>query len=227
AVAHKHLGHCHQLWQPDVYERLAGPILLLLTMLIYVIAWLRASMNTERVRDYLVGKRRGLGYLLGASFGAATPFCSCSSIPLFLGFTTARIPIGITMSFLITSPLINEIAVVLLWGLLGWKFTLIYLAVGMGAGILGGFLMDSLKAERWLQPFVIDAMGKSPNAMQHTNGMGKAEKLSVRQRHDFAYAEMISIFKKVWKWVVIGVGIGAALHGFVPDNWFADNLGKV
>ncbi|EPQ3700118.1 permease [Pseudomonas aeruginosa] len=202
-------------------------ILLLLTMLIYVIAWLRASMNTERVRDYLVGKRRGLGYLLGASFGAATPFCSCSSIPLFLGFTTARIPIGITMSFLITSPLINEIAVVLLWGLLGWKFTLIYLAVGMGAGILGGFLMDSLKAERWLQPFVIDAMGKSPNAMQHTNGMGKAEKLSVRQRHDFAYAEMISIFKKVWKWVVIGVGIGAALHGFVPDNWFADNLGKV
>lgn len=112
-------------------------------------------------------------------------------------------------------------------GLLGWKFTLIYLAVGMGAGILGGFLMDSLKAERWLQPFVIDAMGKSPNAMQHTNGMGKAEKLSVRQRHDFAYAEMISIFKKVWKWVVIGVGIGAALHGFVPDNWFADNLGKV
>ncbi|EOG8236356.1 permease, partial [Pseudomonas aeruginosa] len=198
-------------------------ILLLLTMLIYVIAWLRASMNTERVRDYLVGKRRGLGYLLGASFGAATPFCSCSSIPLFLGFTTARIPIGITMSFLITSPLINEIAVVLLWGLLGWKFTLIYLAVGMGAGILGGFLMDSLKAERWLQPFVIDAMGKSPNAMQHTNGMGKAEKLSVRQRHDFAYAEMISIFKKVWKWVVIGVGIGAALHGFVPDNWFADN----
>ncbi|WP_440977551.1 permease [Stenotrophomonas maltophilia] len=202
-------------------------ILLLLTMLIYVIAWLRASMNTERVRDYLVGKRRGLGYLLGASFGAATPFCSCSSIPLFLGFTTARIPIGITMSFLITSPLINEIAVVLLWGLLGWKFTLIYLAVGMGAGILGGFLMDSLKAERWLQPFVIDAMGKSPNAMQHTNGMGKAEKLSARQRHDFAYAEMISIFKKVWKWVVIGVGIGAALHGFVPDNWFADNLGKV
>ncbi|WP_234547901.1 permease [Pseudomonas putida] len=200
---------------------------MLLTMLIYVIAWLRASMNTERVRDYLVGKRRGLGYLLGASFGAATPFCSCSSIPLFLGFTTARIPIGITMSFLITSPLINEIAVVLLWGLLGWKFTLIYLAVGMGAGILGGFLMDSLKAERWLQPFVIDAMGKSPNAMQHTNGMGKAEKLSVRQRHDFAYAEMISIFKKVWKWVVIGVGIGAALHGFVPDNWFADNLGKV
>ncbi|TDQ39597.1 permease [Thiopseudomonas denitrificans] len=200
-------------------------ILLLLTLLIYAIAWLRASMNTERVRDYLVGKRRGLGYFLGASFGAATPFCSCSSIPLFLGFTTARIPIGITMSFLITSPLINEIAVVLLWGLLGWKFTLIYLAVGMGAGILGGFLMDGLKAERWLQPFVIEAMEKSPLAMQHASDTGKAEKLSVRQRHDFAYTEMSSIFKKVWKWVVIGVGIGAALHGFVPDNWFADNLG--
>ena len=200
-------------------------ILLLLTLLIYAIAWLRASMNTERVRDYLVGKRRGLGYLLGASFGAATPFCSCSSIPLFLGFTTARIPIGITMSFLITSPLINEIAVVLLWGLLGWKFTLIYLAVGMGAGVLGGFLMDGLKAERWLQPFVIEAIKKSPLAMQHASDRGKAEKLSVQQRHDFAYTEMSSIFKKVWKWVVIGVGIGAALHGFVPDNWFAENLG--
>ena len=100
-------------------------ILLLLVALIYGIAWIRASMNVERVRDYLAGKRRGIGYFLGATFGAVTPFCSCSSIPLLLGFTTARIPIGITMSFLITSPLINEIAVVLLWGLLGWKFTVI------------------------------------------------------------------------------------------------------
>ena len=199
-------------------------ILLLLVALIYGIAWIRASLNVERVRDFLAGKRRGLGYFLGATFGAVTPFCSCSSIPLFLGFTTARIPIGITMSFLITSPLINEIAVVLLWGLLGWKFTVIYVLVGMAAGVIGGFVMDGLKADRWLQPFILEAMEKAPTH-QYVNEAGEIQKLSVRQRHTFAYGEMLSIFKRVWKWVIIGVGIGAALHGFVPDNWFAENLG--
>lgn len=199
-------------------------ILLLLVMLIYAIAWIRASLNVERVRDYLAGKRRGLGFFLGASFGAVTPFCSCSSIPLFLGFTMARIPIGVTMAFLFTSPLINEIAVVLLWGLLGWKFTAIYVVVGMSAGILGGFVMDGLKAGRWLQPFILEAMEKVP-AHQYVNEAGEIQRLTVRQRHAFAYSETSSILKRVWKWVVIGVGIGAALHGFVPDNWFAENMG--
>ena len=199
-------------------------ILLLLAALIYGRARIRASLNVERVRDYLAGKRRGFGYFLGATFGAVTPFCSCSSIPLFLGFTTARIPIGITMSFLITSPLINEIAVVLLWGLLGWKFTVIYVLVGMTAGIIGGFVMDGLKAGRWLQPFILEAMEKAP-AHQYVNEAGEVQKLTVRQRHNFAYSETASIFKRVWKWVIIGVGIGAALHGFVPDNWFAENFG--
>lgn len=199
-------------------------ILLLLLMLIYAIAWLRASLNVEKVRDYLAGKRFGLGYFLGATFGSVTPFCSCSSIPLFLGFTMARIPIGITMSFLITSPLINEIAVVLLWGLLGWKFTIIYVLVGMVAGIIGGFFIDSIKADRWLQPFVLEAREQAP-AHRYINEGGELQKLTVRQRHSFAYGETVSIFKRVWKWVIIGVGIGAALHGLVPDNWFAENLG--
>ncbi len=199
-------------------------ILLLLVALIYGIAWIRASLNVERVRDFLAGKRRGLGYFLGATFGAVTPFCSCSSIPLFLGFTTARIPIGITMSFLITSPLINEIAVVLLWGLLGWKFTLVYVLVGMAAGILGGFVMDGLNAGRWLQPFILETLEKAP-AHHFINEAGEVQKLTIRQRHSFAYSETASICKRVWKWVIMGVGIGAALHGFVPDNWFADNLG--
>ena len=137
-------------------------ILLLLVLMVYVIAWLRAGMHVERVRNYLMGKGRGVGYFLGAGFGAITPFCSCSSIPLFLGFTTARIPLGITMSFLITSPLINEIAVVLLWGLLGWKFTIIYVVVGMVAGIIGGVFMDAIRAERWLQPFLLEAMKNAP-----------------------------------------------------------------
>ncbi len=199
-------------------------ILMLMVALIYGIAVIRASLNVERVRDYLAGKGRGIGYFLGSMFGAITPFCSCSSIPLFLGFTTARIPIGITMSFLITSPLINEIAVILLWGLLGWKFTLIYVTIGMSAGIIGGLVMDSLKAERWLQPFVLEAMQHTP-ITGYVNENNEIKKLSLRDRHIFAYNETQTIFKRVWKWVIIGVGIGAGLHGFVPENWFAENLG--
>ncbi|MCM1512102.1 MAG: permease [Oxalobacter formigenes] len=107
-------------------------ILLLLFVLICVIVWFRASLNMERVRDYLDGKKRGICYFLGAVFGSITPFCSCSSIPLFLGFTTAKISFGIVMAFLITSPIINEIAVILLWELMGWKFTVIYVTAGVG-----------------------------------------------------------------------------------------------
>ncbi len=214
----EHLAHALEFFIYDTVK-----ILMLLVALIYCIAWVRASLNVERVRDYLVKKNRGVGYFFGSMFGAITPFCSCSSIPLFLGFTMARIPVGITMSFLITSPLINEIAVVLLWGLLGWKFTLVYVTIGMTAGIVGGFVMDGLKAERWLQPFVLEAMQNAP-ANQVTSD-GEIKKFSIKDRHNFAYNEMQTIFKRIWKWVIIGVGIGAALHGYVPANWFAENLG--
>ncbi len=198
-------------------------ILLLLVLMVYGIGWLRAGLHTDKLRDYLRGKGRGLGYVLGAGFGAVTPFCSCSSIPLFLGFATARIPLGITMAFLITSPLINEIAVVLLWGLLGWKFTLLYVLVGLSAGILGGVIMDALRAERWLQPF-LPAAGQSGGSLttlraRHTPRPGLPE------RHAFARAETIKIFRKVWLWVLIGVGLGARLHGYVPQDWFAAHLG--
>ena len=204
-------------------------ILLLLVALIYAIAWARAGLNVERVRDYLSGKAKGVGYFLGSAFGAVTPFCSCSSIPLFLGFTTASIPLGITMSFLITSPLINELAVVLLWGLLGWKITVAYVVVGMTAGIIGGCLMDAIKADRWLHPFILEAMASMPAQAEGASGTGAgtlpAPRITLRQRHDFAWSETSTIFRRVWKWVIIGVGLGAALHGFVPENWFAEHLG--
>lgn len=198
-------------------------IFFLLLVMIYAIALLRASMNIERVRDYLAGKNKGVGYLLGSSFGAITPFCSCSSIPVFLGFTSAGIPVGITMSFLITSPLINEVAILLLVSLLGWKFTILYVVIGMSVGILGGFFLDAIKAERWLQSFAAKALerGKStsvaPTAQKAT--------LSLPQRHSFAKEEMLAIFSRVWKWVIIGVGLGAALHGFVPEGWIQEHLG--
>lgn len=204
-------------------------ILLLLVALIYVIAWARAGLNVERVRDYLGGKAKGVGYFLGSAFGAITPFCSCSSIPLFLGFTTASIPLGITMSFLITSPLINELAVVLLWGLLGWKITVAYVVVGMAAGIIGGCLMDAIKAERWLHPFILETIASMPAQTAEANGTAAgpacSPRITLRQRHIFAWSETSTIFRRVWKWVIIGVGLGAALHGFVPENWFAEHLG--
>lgn len=199
-------------------------IFFLLLVMIYAIALLRASMNVERVRDYLAGKHKGVGYLLGSSFGAITPFCSCSSIPVFLGFTSAGIPVGITMSFLITSPLINEVAVLLLLSLLGWKFTLLYVVVGMSVGILGGIFLDAIKAERWLQSFAAKALERGQNAS--TGGKStQISTLSLKERHNFAKDEMLEIFGRVWKWVIIGVGLGAALHGFVPDGWIQTHLG--
>jgi len=191
--------------------------------MIYLIALIRASMNVERVRDYLAGKHKGVGYLLGSGFGAITPFCSCSSIPVFLGFTSAGIPVGITMSFLITSPLINEVAVLLLLSLLGWKFTVLYVVVGMSVGILGGVFLDAIKAERWLQSFAAKALERGKNSSQaKTNHLTT---MSIQQRHTFAKEEMLEIFGRVWKWVIIGVGLGAALHGFVPDGWIQEHLG--
>jgi len=200
-------------------------IFFLLLIMIYVIALLRASMNVERVRDYLAGKNKGIGYLLGAGFGAITPFCSCSSIPVFLGFTSAGIPVGITMSFLITSPLINEVAVLLLVSLLGWKFTVLYLVVGMLVGILGGFFLDAIKAERWLQSFAAKALEKGQQTATSTQN-SQVSRLSFKERHRFAKEEMLEIFGRVWKWVIIGVGLGAALHGFVPEGWIKEHLGN-
>ena len=200
-------------------------IFFLLLVMIYAIALIRASMNVERVRDYLAGKHKGVGYILGSSFGAITPFCSCSSIPVFLGFTSAGIPVGITMSFLITSPLINEVAVLLLLSLLGWKFTLLYVVVGMSVGILGGVFLDTIRAERWLQSFAAKALERGQNASSTVQSK-QVETLSLKERHTFAKEEMLEIFGRVWKWVIIGVGLGSALHGFVPDGWIEEHLGN-
>ncbi|AEG12980.1 permease [Shewanella baltica] len=201
-------------------------IFVLLVVMIYFIALLRASLDVERVRDYLAGKNKGVGYLLGSIFGAITPFCSCSSIPVFLGFTSAGIPLGITMAFLITSPLINEVAVLLLMSLLGWKFTLLYVAVGMTVGMLGGLLLDAIKAERWLQSFAAEALVRG-RQMAVSNEVSTTERvLSLSERHEFAKAEALEIFGRVWKWVIIGVGLGAALHGFVPEGWVETHLGQ-
>ena len=200
-------------------------IYVLLVVMIYLIALIRAALNVERVRDYLAGKNKGIGYVLGSLFGAVTPFCSCSSIPVFLGFTSAGIPVGITMAFLLTSPLIYEVAVLLLLSLVGWKITLMYVLIGMMTGILGGAFLDSIKAERWLRDFALKALQKARQAPV-SNSQSEQPSLTLKQRHQFAKQEALDIFSRVWKWVLIGVGLGAALHGVVPDGWIAQHLGE-
>ena len=195
-------------------------IYFLLLIMIYLIAILRAGVDTDRIRHYLMGRSRGLGYLLASVFGAVTPFCSCSSIPLFLGFTSARIPLGITMAFLITSPMINEVAIVLLGSILGIRFMVLYILTGMIAGILGGFFIDAIKAERYLS-----AIGQQAAAMATGENGYEKQKLNLKQRHEFAKNELHEIFSRVWKWVIIGVGLGAALHGFVPEELITSALG--
>lgn len=196
-------------------------IFFLVAVMIYLIALVRASLNMDVVRDHLQGRSRWFGYGAASLFGAITPFCSCSSIPLFLGFTSAGIPTGVTLSFLITSPLINEVAVVLLGSLLGWQFTLVYITAGLLVGIAGGFVFDQLKADDHLQELA-GRIRRDGAAVQTRHAI---QKLTLKERHEFARQEMTDIFGRIWKWIFIGVGAGAALHGFVPESWIADHLG--
>lgn len=198
-------------------------IFFLLVVMIYCIALLRAALDIERVRHFLVRRSRASGYVMGSVLGAITPFCSCSSIPVFLGFTSAGIPVGVTMAFLLTSPLINEVAVLLLLSLVGWEITLMYVLVGMSIGILGGVFLDFIRAERLLQPFALKAYQAGSAA---SAPVAARAALSWSERHAFARSELSDIVSRVWKWVLIGVGLGAALHGFVPASWVEQHLGS-
>ncbi len=221
----EHITHSIHFFIEDITK-----IFFMLAVLIYLIGVARASLNIERVRDYLSGKNRFIGYLLASLFGAITPFCSCSSIPLFLAFTAARIPIGITMAFLITSPIVNEVAVLLLGSVLGIKFTIIYVGVGVSAGIIGGMFFDFIKAEKYLTPLgskSLDMANKSTSANAGC-GCGCDDKnnssTTWAQRHKFAKDEVITIIKRIWIWVIIGISVGALFHGFVPTEWVESNL---
>ncbi len=213
-------------------------IFTLLAFMIFVIGFFRAGLNAEKVRSRLQGRRRITGYLAAAAFGSVTPFCSCSSIPLFLGFTSARIPLGITMAFLITSPMINEVAVVLLGSMLGIRFLILYVVIGLAAGILGGAFLDTIGAEKYLTPLGSsfaagkaeqgsDGSGASGSSISDSGAAGaEAARPNFSERISFAAGETGNILKRIWKWVFIGVGAGAVIHGLVPENFIARHLGS-
>lgn len=193
-------------------------LLLLLSGMIFVITLLQTFLDTEKVRQLVERRGEGVGNLMAAIFGALTPFCSCSSVPLFIGFVQAGIPLGITFSFLITSPIMNQVAFVMLIGLFGWQVALLYLISGVTIGVVAGLILGRLKLERYVERFVYES-----KARRASNSVEIA--LSWRERFEQAALSTVEIVKNVWLFVIIGIGIGAFIHGFVPENALTDIMG--
>lgn len=192
-------------------------IYILLVCIIFAVSFLRTYFNTEKVRVYLQGKSEFTGNVLAALFGIITPFCSCSAIPLFLGFMQARIPLGITFSFLISSPMNNEIAIALLFGLFGWKVTALYIGFGLLVAIIGGFVVGRLKMEKYILIPVTPMNGDLEDVKIV---------LSFKQRVSDAWHYTSDIFKKIYPYVLVGVGIGAFIHGFIPTEFILKYAGS-
>jgi uncharacterized membrane protein YraQ (UPF0718 family) len=192
-------------------------IFVLLSIIVFAIGVLRTTLTPERMRRMLAGRRRGPAYGLAALLGAVTPFCSCSAVPLFIGLLEAGVPMGVTMTFLITSPMVNEVAVVMLASLLGWKITALYFVTGTVVGILGGLATDALGMERFVEDYVWKIrMGCVAEAATDT---------SLRGRVAYGLTQVREIIGRVWLYVLIGIGIGAGLHGYVPQEFFASHAG--
>lgn len=191
-------------------------IWLLLLSIIFVVSYLRTHFNTEYVRAHLQGKSQFYGNVLASLFGIITPFCSCSAIPLFLGFIQARIPLGVTFSFLISSPLNNEIAIALLLGLFGWKVTVIYIGFGLLVAIFGGYFIGKMNMEKYILLDVKPMEGELENVR-----ISLGFKDRIKEAWEYTY----DIFKKIWLYVLIGVGIGAFIHGYVPADLIASYAG--
>ena len=193
-------------------------ITLLLVGITFVVTMIRSFITIERTRAFLGGKRQGVGNVMAASAGVVTPFCSCSAVPVFIGFLSSGVPIGVTLSFLIASPLINEIAVGLLFTMFGLKIAAIYLFSGLTIAITAGMVLGKLKVERWVEPFVY------ANQM---NGQGEfaSPHHTLQDRTRMGREEAVSIFKKIWLYLLAGIAVGALIHGWAPTEFFAKYAG--
>lgn len=195
-------------------------ILLLLGGMIFLVTLLQTFISPERVRLLVNRTPGGAGNLLAALFGALTPFCSCSSVPLFIGFIQAGVPLGVTFSFLITSPIMNEVAFVMLLGLFGWKVALLYLASGITIGVVAGLILGRLHLERYVEPFVQQTRATANRTVILT------ERRTWPDRFEQSLDATRDIISRVWLYVVIGIAIGAAIHGYVPQDALVDLMGR-
>jgi uncharacterized membrane protein YraQ (UPF0718 family) len=208
-----HLGSSLAFFFYDVPK-----IILLLGGMIFMITMLRSFFSAEQTRTWLGGKREGVGNVMAAALGIITPFCSCSAVPLFIGFVESGIPLGVTFSFLISAPVVNEVALVMLFGLFGWKVAGLYLISGLTIAIVAGVIIGRLKLERYVEDFVWQIkVGKGANL---------PEQPTWSQRFQIAFDSTKDIVGKVWLYVVVGIAVGAGIHGYVPESALADILGK-
>lgn len=208
-----HLGESVAFFLYDVPK-----ILLLLTGMIFLITIVRTFFSAERTRRLLGGKRVGIGNVLAAMLGIVTPFCSCSAVPLFIGFVEAGIPLGVTFSFLIAAPVINEVALVLLFGMFGWRVAVLYVSSGLAIAILAGLVIGQLRMERWVEDFVWK--------MQVGAAQDDAARMSGEERVLRGAQAVRDIVGKVWLYVVIGIAVGAGIHGYIPTDALAEWMGK-
>jgi uncharacterized protein len=192
-------------------------ILLLLSGMIFLISIIRTFFSPERTRALLGGKREGAGNILAAMLGIVTPFCSCSAVPLFIGFVESGIPLGVTFSFLVAAPVINEVAIVMLLGLFGWKTAGLYILSGLVIAITAGFIIGRLNLERFVEDFVWKI---------HARGATVGETLTWPVRFERAWGSVGEIIKKVWLYVIVAIAIGAVIHGYVPETALVGIMGK-
>jgi uncharacterized membrane protein YraQ (UPF0718 family) len=208
-----HLGEAVSFFFYDVPK-----VLLLLVLVVFGVGILRSFFTPARTRTILAGQRELIGAVLAALLGVVTPFCSCSAVPLFIGFVEAGIPIGVTFAFLISAPMVNEVALALLFGLFGWRIALIYLSMGLLVAMASGWVIGRLNLERQVEDWVYEIrMGETPACLHELSWMG---------RIDYGLQAVRDIVGRIWPYIIAGIGVGAAIHGYIPEGMLAAIMGK-
>ena len=206
-----HLGDALNFF---IYDTLK--IFLLLTTIVYVVAIIRAYFPPEKTKRILSHKREYIGNTMAALLGIVTPFCSCSAVPLFIGFVEAGVPLGVTFSFLISSPMVNEIALIMLWGLFGWKIALIYTGTGVALAIVSGIVIGKLKMEKYVQDYVWEIKA----------GAGEIVQTTFREKLVYARDYTVELLKRIWPYVIIGIALGGIVHGYIPTDFVVKYAGR-
>ncbi|WP_172331117.1 permease [Mangrovicoccus sp. HB161399] len=210
---HSHAGEALAFFFYDVPK-----VMLLLLLVVFAMGVLRSYFSAERTRALLSGRAQGIGNVLAAGLGIVTPFCSCSAVPIFIGFVSAGVPLGVTFSFLIAAPMVNEVALVMLFGLVGWEVAAVYLGFGLGLAIVAGFVIGKLNLEHWLQDWVreIQAGAAAPERADRR----------MADRYREGLQSVKEIFGRVWIWILLGIALGALIHGYVPEDLMVRIMGS-
>jgi len=211
------IGHLASAVEFFLYE--APKVLMLLTVVVFGVGIVRSFFTPERTRRILAGRREAAGNVLASLLGVVTPFCSCSAVPLFIGFVTTGVPLGVTFSFLISAPMVNEVALVLLFGLFGWKVAALYMGTGLAIAMSAGWVIGRLKLERWVEDWVFESSAGAGSA-------GAEAVMTWADRTGSGRDAVKDIVGKVWPYLLGGIAVGAGIHGYVPQNFMAAIMGK-